>query len=98
MRWHGEHHLQLNVKKMKKKVVVFRKKKPPPSHVHINRSDVEIVQTYMYLGVHLDNKLEWSTNNEVVYKKGLSRLYFLRRLRSFSVCKRMLLTCIRLLW
>ena len=39
----------------------------------------------------LDNKLEWTTNTEAVYKKkGLSRLYFLRRLRSFNVCNRLL--------
>ncbi|TWW79253.1 hypothetical protein D4764_10G0002830 [Takifugu flavidus] len=36
------------------------------------------------------NKLEWSTNTDAVYKKAMSRLYFLRRLRSFSVCSRML--------
>ena len=33
----------------------------------------------------LDNKLEWSTNTEAVYKKGLRRLYFLSRLRPFNV-------------
>ncbi|TWW77449.1 hypothetical protein D4764_12G0008390 [Takifugu flavidus] len=43
-----------------------------------------------FLGVQLDNKLEWSTNTDAVYKKAMSRLYFLRRLRSFSVCSRML--------
>ncbi|TWW65250.1 hypothetical protein D4764_21G0001500 [Takifugu flavidus] len=43
-----------------------------------------------FLGVQLDNKLEWSTNTDAVYKKTMSRLYFLRRLRSFSVCSRML--------
>jgi len=47
---------------------------------------VEVVQDYKYLGVHLDNKLNWATNTEAVYKKGQSRLYFLRRLRSFDVC------------
>ncbi|TWW54421.1 hypothetical protein D4764_0100770 [Takifugu flavidus] len=43
-----------------------------------------------FLGVQLDNKLEWSTNTDAVYKKAMSRLYFLRRLGSFSVCSRML--------
>ncbi|TWW80236.1 hypothetical protein D4764_01G0000510 [Takifugu flavidus] len=42
------------------------------------------------LQLNLDNKLEWSTNTDAVYKKAMSRLYFLRRLRSFSVCSRML--------
>ena len=47
--------------------------------------NVEVVSTYKYLGVHLDNKLDWSANTDAVYKKGQSRLYFLRRLRSFNV-------------
>ena len=37
-----------------------------------------------YLGVHLDNRLEWTGN------RGQSRLDFLRRLRSFEVCRPML--------
>lgn len=46
--------------------------------------------SYKYLGVQLDLRLEWSNNTDAVYKKGLSRLYFLRRLRFFNVCSRML--------
>ena len=59
------------------------------SPLSINGTDVKIVQTYSYLGVNQDNKLEWSINTEVVYKKGLSWPYFFRRLRSFNVCNRM---------
>ncbi|KAK5885873.1 hypothetical protein CesoFtcFv8_016968 [Champsocephalus esox] len=40
------------------------------------------------LGVHLDNGLNWRINT--VYKKGMTRLYFLRKLRSFHVCSKML--------
>ena len=90
VKWCGENHLQLNVTKTKEMVVDFRRNKPPPSPVCIGGSDVDIVDSYKYLGVVLDNKLEWTTNTEAVYKKGLSRLYFLRRLRSFNVCNRML--------
>ncbi|TWW53956.1 hypothetical protein D4764_0170350 [Takifugu flavidus] len=45
---------------------------------------------WWFLGVQLDNKLKWSTNTDAVYKKAMSRPCFLRRLRSFSVCSRML--------
>ncbi|KAF7695156.1 hypothetical protein HF521_006879 [Silurus meridionalis] len=34
---------------------------------------------------HLNNKLEWTDNTEAIYKKGQSRLFLLRRLRSFGV-------------
>lgn len=74
--------------KTKAIVVYFRKKKAPASQVCIHRSDVEIVKPYKYLGVHPDDKLEWSTNTEAIYEKSLSQLYFLRRLRSFSVCNK----------
>ena len=42
------------------------------------------------MGVHLDNRLDWKCNTEAVYKKGQSRLYFLRKLRPFNVCSKML--------
>ena len=45
---------------------------------------------YKYLGVHIDNKLDWTKNTDAVFKKGQSCLYFLRRLRSFNVCRTML--------
>ena len=51
---------------------------------------VEVVEEYKYLRVHLDNRLEWKCNTKYIYKKGQSRLYFLRKLRSFNVCTKML--------
>ncbi|TWW68203.1 hypothetical protein D4764_19G0000010, partial [Takifugu flavidus] len=90
VRWSRENLLQLNVTKTKEMVVDFRKSKSPPSPVCISGKEVELVPSYRFLGVQLDNKLEWSTNTDAVYKKAMSRLYFLRRLRSFSVCSRML--------
>ncbi|KAI4874531.1 hypothetical protein NFI96_008029 [Prochilodus magdalenae] len=44
-----------------------------------------------YLGVHLDERLDWSVNTDIVYKKAQSRLYFLRRLGSFRICQKLLL-------
>ena len=38
-----------------------------------------------------DDRLDWSTNSDALYRKGQSRLYFLRRQRFFSVCNRLLL-------
>ncbi|TWW65156.1 hypothetical protein D4764_21G0000560 [Takifugu flavidus] len=59
----------------------------------------KIISNFKKTGVHgvfvdhsspSGHKLEWSTNTDAVYKKAMSRLYFLRRLKSFSVCSRML--------
>ncbi|TWW61112.1 hypothetical protein D4764_05G0012020 [Takifugu flavidus] len=54
--------------------------------------DIEIVEEYKYLGVHLNNKLDWTHNTDALYKKGQSRLHLLRRLRSFGVCRSLLRT------
>lgn len=43
-----------------------------------------------YLGVHLNNKLDWSHNTDVLNKKGQSHFNLLRRLRAFGVCRTLL--------
>ncbi|TWW62235.1 hypothetical protein D4764_04G0008820 [Takifugu flavidus] len=55
--------------------------------VNIQGLDIEIVEEYKYLGVHLNNKLDWTHNTDALYKKGQSHLHLLRRLRSFGVCR-----------
>ena len=56
----------------------------------INGECVEQAKTYKYLGVQLDDKLERTANTNALFRKAQSRLYFLRRLASFNVCKEML--------
>ena len=56
--------------------------------VTIKGSLMDVVEEYKYLGVHKDKILDWCRNT--VYRKGLSRLFFLRMLRSFNVCRTML--------
>ena len=53
--------------------------------MNIQGADIEIVKSSKYLGVHLNNKLDWTNNSAALYKKGQSRLFLLRRLRSFGV-------------
>ncbi|KAI4898937.1 hypothetical protein NFI96_007064 [Prochilodus magdalenae] len=90
--WCKLNQLQLNISKAKEMVVDFRRNRSPQAPVIINREEVEVVGTYKYLGVHLDNKLDWSSNTSAVFKRGQSRLYFLRKLRSFGVCTKLLWT------
>ena len=90
VRWCRSNHLQLNSSKTKEMVVDFRRKKPHLLPVSIEGVDVEVVRTYKYLGLQLDDKLDWTANMEAFYRKGQSRLYFLRRLGSFNICKKLL--------
>lgn len=88
--WSQLNHLQLNTSKTKELIVDFRRRRPSPQPVNISGEEIEVVSSYKYLGLQVDEKLDWSTNTDVTYKKTQSRLYFLRRLASFGVCRKML--------
>ncbi|KAI3354447.1 hypothetical protein L3Q82_018506, partial [Scortum barcoo] len=83
-------HQRLNVNKTREMVIDFRRKKMPSQPLRIRGEVVDEVEDYKYLGVVIDNRLDWKSNTEAVYKKGMSRLYFLRKLRSFNMGSRML--------
>ena len=88
--WCEANFLQLNVEKTKELVVNFSRKKDSISPVIIKGQEVEIVQSYKYLGVHLDSKLDWKINSDSVFKKAQSRLFHLRKLRSFDISRSLL--------
>ena len=83
MEWSQANHLLLNMDKTKEMVIDFRRKGPPVKPITIQGLEVEVVDHYNYLGVHMNNRLDWRDNSDAVDKKGLSSLYFLRKLRSF---------------
>ncbi len=66
-------------------VVNFGRSKLPLQLVNIEGVDTDVVQSYKYLGVNLDNKLDWSVNSDAFCNKGQSRLFFLSRLKTFNV-------------
>ncbi|KAK3568682.1 hypothetical protein QTP86_013210 [Hemibagrus guttatus] len=83
--WCQRNCLQINAGKTKELVVDFRRHKhPSPPPVNIQGKDIKRVDSYKYLGVHLNNKLDWTDNTDAIYKKGQSRLFLLRRLRSLE--------------
>ena len=88
--WSRCNGLVLNVAKTKEMIVDFGRRKAHHLPVVIEGEGIEVVQTYKYLGVHLDHKLDWSVHTDAAYKKGQSRLFFLRKLTSFQVCNDML--------
>ena len=85
--WCELNHLCINASKTKEVVIDFRRKAPQTALVNIQGLDIEIVEEYKYLGVHINNKLDWTHNIEVLYKKGQS---LLRGLRSFAVRRSLL--------
>ncbi|KAI4903986.1 hypothetical protein NFI96_007177 [Prochilodus magdalenae] len=89
--WCTTNHLKLNITKTKEMCIDFRRSRPSQQPISIKGFDVEMVRSYKFLGVHLDERQDWSVNTDSVYKKAQSRLYFLRRLRSFRICQKLLL-------
>ncbi len=81
-----QRNLQISAGKTKELVVDFcRCKHTPPTPVNIQGMDIEMVKSHKYLGVCLDNKLDWTDTTNALYRKGHSRLYLLTRLRSSGV-------------
>ena len=87
MEWCDSHFLKLNVQKIKDMVIDFRKISQPACPTLIKSTAVEMVASYRYLGTVIDKNLTHDLNTSTICKKGLQRLYFLRRLNSFNVEK-----------
>ena len=87
VKWCEENYLDLNVSKTKELVVDFRKHSEELKPSIIQGNNVEIVDTYKYLGTVFDSKLKFDVNTENIMKKGQQRIHLLRRLNSFNVCK-----------
>ena len=84
VKWCKSNFLILNVLKTKEIIIDFRIMKDILPPVLINDQIVEIVNKYKYLGLTIDDKLNWRENSKTLLSRLNQRLYFLRRLRSFN--------------
>ena len=55
--------------KKKEMIVDFRKQQREPPHIHIEGTAVEKVESFKFLGLHITDKLKWSTHTDSVVKK-----------------------------
>ena len=53
--------------------------------VFLNDEPVEIVDSFKYLGTHIDSNFSFKQNADFIFKKANQRLYLMRQLRSFGV-------------
>ncbi len=84
-KWCQENHLSLNIDKTKELVVDFRRQSREHTPISIDKTPVERVNSFKFLGVHITEDLTWSTHTDAVLKKAHQRLFFLRRLRKFGM-------------
>ncbi len=68
--WCGQNHLQLNTRKTKELVIDFSRWKTLPTPISIHGVDVDSVQDYKCLGVHLDSKLDWGVEHQCCVQEG----------------------------
>ena len=67
--WCQENNLSLNVNKTKEMIVDFRKQQRKHPTLHVNETAVEMMESFMFLGVHVMDKLKWSNHTDSVMKK-----------------------------
>ena len=93
--WCSESYLELNVKKTKELVFETKKNNVPFIPITISNENVDVVDSFKYLGTIIDTKLSFNENTDNIYKKCQQRLYLLRKLKSFYVCPEVLETVYR---
>ena len=85
------------IDKTKELVIDFRMKgeKEKLDPLTINGSEVERVDNFKFLGVHISDDLRWNVHTEHVVKTAQQRLYHLRQLKRFGMGPRILSTFYR---
>ncbi len=89
-KWCQENHLSLNIDKTKELVVDYRRQSREHTPITIDKTPVERVTSFKFLGVHITEDLTWSAHTDAVLKKAHQHLFFLRRLRKFGTSPRIL--------
>ncbi len=68
----------------------YRRQSREHTPITIDKTPVERVSSFKFLGVHISEDLTWSAHTDAVLKKAHQRLFFLRRLRKFGTSPRIL--------
>ncbi len=68
----------------------FRRQSREHTPITIDKTPVERVTSFKFLGVHITEDLTWSAHTDAVLKKAHQRLFFLRRLKKFGTSPRIL--------
>ena len=86
--WFDENELLVNLKKGKTESMIFGTAKRPNKtekkemKVEVNGTSIAGTLSYKYLGVHLDQTLNFAIHFDKIYKQATGRLNLLRRIRS----------------
>ncbi len=90
-KWCQENHISLNIDKTKELVVDYRRQSREHTPITIDKTPVEQINSFKFLGVHITGDLTWSAHTDAVLKKAHQHLFFLKRLRKFGTSPQILL-------
>jgi hypothetical protein len=76
--------LSLNVSKTKELIVDYRKRRAKLAPINIDVAEVERVENFKVLGVHITNELSWSIHIKTVVNRARQHLFPFRRLKRFG--------------
>ena len=82
-RWLNLNKLSLNVKKTKAMAFHMPQKKIIHPNIQINGSNIEFVDNFVFLGITINNKLNWNSHINKVTNKISKTVGILNKLRSF---------------
>jgi len=83
--WCEDNYLNLNVSKTKEVIWDFRRKRTDTEPVVIDDKNVEVVDSYKYLGCVIDNKLKFDSHVHSQIRKANKKLYFVRLMNNLKV-------------
>ncbi|KAM9459181.1 uncharacterized protein ACWYII_010881 isoform 2-T2 [Salvelinus alpinus] len=66
-------------------IVDYRKRRTEHAPILIDGAVVEQVESFKFIGVHINNKLEWSKHTKTVMKRARHSLFPLRKLKRFCL-------------
>ncbi|KAI8510950.1 hypothetical protein Bbelb_118660 [Branchiostoma belcheri] len=90
--WSTAHRMQLHPKKCKVMYLHFSKTVPPLPPLKIDDHPLQEVKVAKLLGLHLQADLRWDAHVDYMVKKGGTRLFLLRKLKTFRLSIEDLLT------
>ena len=67
--WCQNNNLSLNVTMTKEMIVDYRKRSTEHVPIFIDVAVVEQVESFKFLGVHINNKIDWSKHTKTVVKR-----------------------------
>ncbi|CDQ77127.1 unnamed protein product [Oncorhynchus mykiss] len=83
--WFQNNNLSLNITKTKEMIVDYRKRSTEHVPILIDGAVVEQVESFKFLGVHINNKLDWSKHTKTDVKRARQSLFPLRKLKRFGM-------------